>query len=208
MLFRGRHGETVTEEEKSVRKTARHVLFHGGVLSNWAMTPFDGRTAYAHMRRLLDEAGVAGQPDDVEISGRLRGRRYANVEQWMMAAKAWLMGDLDTLKSILDTPDPRAVKALGRKVKPFDPKLWEAACEPVVTAGCIAKFTSSPRLEREILDTGDLVLVEASKFDRIWGIGIDWRDADADDPSKWKGLNRLGRCLMAARRFIATRQER
>ncbi len=189
-----------------MRKTARHVLFHGGIFSNWAMTPFEGRVAFDHMRRMLDDAGIAGQPDGIEITSRLRGRRYANGEQWMMAAKAWLMGDLETLKRIHETPDPKAVKALGRQVKPFDAKLWDAACEIVVTAGSIAKFTSSPRMEDELLQTGELVLVEASRYDRVWGIGIDWREPAADDPAQWRGANRLGKCLMAARRFISQRR--
>lgn len=189
-----------------MRKTARHILFHGGIFSNWAMTPFDGRTAYAELRRLLDEIGVAGQPEELEITSRLRGRKYANGEQWMMAAKAWLMGDLESLKMIHDTPDPKAVKALGRKVKPFDAKLWGAADEAVVTAGCIAKFSATPRMEDELLDTGGMTLVEASRYDKIWGIGIDWRDADADDPAKWLGANKLGKCLMRARTVIAARR--
>ena len=189
-----------------MRKTARHILFHGGIFSNWCMTPFDGRTAYAELRRLLDDLGIEGQPADLEITSRLRGRRYENGEQWMMAAKAWLMGDLESLKTIHDTRDPKAVKALGRKVKPFDAKLWAAADEAIVTAGCIAKFSATPRMEREILDTGELTLVEASKYDTIWGIGIDWREPEADDPSKWRGGNKLGKCLMAARTAIAARR--
>ena len=191
-----------------MRRTAQYILFHGGIYSNWAMTPFDGRTAYAQMRRLLDDIGIPGQPADVEMTSRLRGRRYANGEQWMMAAKAWLMGDLETLKTILETTDPKAVKALGRAVKPFDAKLWERACEAIVTAGCIAKFSATERMRQEILDTGDLILFEASAFDRVWGIGIDWRSADAEDPSKWRGRNLLGKCLMAARTAIAAMEPR
>ena len=191
-----------------MRRTSEYILFHGGIFSNWAMTPFDGRAAYAQMRRLLDGIGIAGQPDDAEITSRLRGRRYANGEQWMMAAKAWLMGDLATLKLILTTTNPMDVKKLGREVKPFDERLWKRACEAAVTAGCVAKFTDTERMRREILDTGDLTMVEASKVDRLWGIGIDWRDPDAEDPSKWRGKNLLGKCLMAARAIISASNTR
>jgi ribA/ribD-fused uncharacterized protein len=188
-----------------MRRTSRHILFKGGLLGNWARTPLSGRTAYAEMRRLLDDLGIEGQPTDAEITNRLRGRTYVSGEQWMMSAKAWIMGDLEALKAIHAEPDPYRIKAIGRSIRPFDEKRWKTARVAAVTGGCVAKFTSTDRMKREILDTGDLVIVEASAQDRVWGIGIDWRDQDADAPSKWRGLNLLGECLMSARTIIADR---
>lgn len=188
-----------------MRKTDRHILFHSGILSNWAGTPFDGKLAWNELKPRLDALGVSGPPEGTEITGRFRGRRYSSNEQYMMSAKAWLMNDLQSLISIQSTGSPKDQKALGRKIKPFDAKLWERACEAVVTSGAIAKFSATPRMEREILDTGDLMLVEASQYDTIYGIGIDWRSPDADDPSKWRGRNLLGKCLVEARTVIAVR---
>jgi len=48
------------------------------------------------------------------------GVRYTTAEQWMMAGKARLFGDDDTLRTIMATHDPKAVKALGRSVAGFD----------------------------------------------------------------------------------------
>ncbi|KAI0379686.1 DUF1768-domain-containing protein [Hypomontagnella monticulosa] len=48
-----------------------------------------------------------------------------------------------------------------------------------------------------LLATGDRLLVEASPFDRIWGIGFGAQKAD-ENRDKW-GLNLLGRCLMDVR---------
>lgn len=189
-----------------MRTTDKFVIFWGGIFSNWAMTPFEGRVAYAELRRMLDEKGIAGQPEGVEITNRLRGKRYESGEQWMMACKAWLMDDLVTLKAVHETREPKTAKALGRKVKPFDAKLWDAACVAVVTAGCIAKFTSSDRMRAEILETGKLSFVEGSPYDTVWGIGIEWRSSDAEDPRRWKGRNLLGKCLDAARDTIARRE--
>lgn len=188
-----------------MRKTKQYVLFHGGIFSNFAGTPFDGSAAWNELKPRLDALGIKGPADDLEITRRLRGRKYRGNEQFMMSAKAWLMNDLETLKAIHEATSPKEHKALGRNVKPFNKLLWDRACEAVVTAGAIAKFSSTPRMENEILDTGDLVLVEASKYDRIWGIGLDWRDPLADDPINWKGRNLLGKCLMAARLVIAER---
>jgi len=188
-----------------MRKTATHVLFHSGIFSNWAGTPFDGKAAWNELKPRLDALGISGPAEGTEITGRFRGRKYSSNEQFMMSAKAWLMDNLEALIAIQATSSPKEQKALGRDIKPFDARKWDKACEAVVISGAIAKFSATPRMEREILDTGDLIMVEASKFDRIWGIGLDWRDPLADDPINWKGRNLLGKCLMAARLVIAER---
>ncbi|KAK7742427.1 hypothetical protein SLS62_010735 [Diatrype stigma] len=48
-----------------------------------------------------------------------------------------------------------------------------------------------------LLATGDRLLVEASPFDRTWGIGVSAKEADAKR-ELW-GLNLLGQCLMDVR---------
>ncbi len=187
-----------------MRKTARLLAFHGGIFSNWAHTPFSGKPAFAEMKRRLDRLGIEGPAEGLEITGRLRGKKYDNNEQWMMAAKAWLMNDLATLIEIHKIHDPKAIKALGRKVKPFNEALWQKACEAVVTAGAVAKFSATERMRKEILDTGELILVEGSPVDRIWGVGISWRSPEIEDPKNWRGKNLLGKCLMEARKVIQT----
>ncbi|PCJ16153.1 MAG: hypothetical protein COB04_11425 [Gammaproteobacteria bacterium] len=43
------------------------------------------------------------------------------------------------------------------------------------------------------------VLVEASPIDKIWGFGLAHDDPVSENPSTWKGQNRLGFALMAVR---------
>lgn len=45
----------------------------------------------------------------------------------------------------------------------------------------------------------DLVLVEASPVDRVWGIGLAKDDKRATTPSRWRGLDLLGFALMEVR---------
>ena len=53
----------------------------------------------------------------------------------MMAEKARLFGDSAAVDAIFAAPDPKAAKALGRKVKNFYGQLWAARCREIVTRG-------------------------------------------------------------------------
>ena len=55
------------------------------------------------------------------------------------------------------------------------------------------------RLRAALLATGDTILVEASPYDRIWGIGRGESDPLIADESAWRGLNLLGVALMKVR---------
>lgn len=184
------------------------VAFHGGIYSQWAMTPFAGRDAWIELKPLLDEVGFHGPDEEDEITKRLRGQRYSTAEKWMMSVKAWAFNDLTTLKKIQPLDNPSDIKKLGREVKPFDPATWDRIDMAAVTAGSIAKFGVNERMTAELLGTDDLILVEASKHDRIWGVGLDWRDELVYDQANWRGKNKLGRCLMAARAVLRSRQAR
>lgn len=120
----------------------------------------------------------------------------------MMYAKAMLFGDTYIAKEILADPIPRNQKALGRKVKGFVSEIWEQECFAIMVKGCLQKFLQNPDLKEKLLATDDLVLVEASPHDTIWGIGMDENHPDATNPKKWLGLNLLGLVLMEVRLLL------
>ncbi|KAI0394702.1 DUF1768-domain-containing protein [Xylariaceae sp. FL0594] len=60
-----------------------------------------------------------------------------------------------------------------------------------------AKSLKAASFRDVLLATGDRELVEASSFDRIWGIGFTAKGADGNR-HKW-GMNLLGKCLMEVR---------
>jgi len=128
---------------------------------------------------------------------------YQTAEHWMMAAKARLFGDDDTLTKILESSDPKTAKALGRTVKNFDSDVWTANARRLVTEGNLAKFGQNHELGAFLLGTGNLVLVEASPYDRIWGIGLMADDEKAKSPVTWQGENLLGFALMDVREQLA-----
>ena len=127
---------------------------------------------------------------------------YRCTEQWMMAEKARVFGDEYNRKKILEAKDPKEMKSLGRQVQNFNADVWNEKAREIVTKGNIAKFSQNPELKTFLLNTGDMVLVEASPYDKIWGIGMGRDDASVKNPHNWKGTNWLGCCLMEARDAI------
>lgn len=128
-----------------------------------------------------------------------RGTTYSCSEQYMMAEKARLFGDEATRLEILATGNPSKQKELGRKVRHFDSKIWNENAKKIVYEGCKLKFTQNHRLLKSLLDTEGTLIVEASPYDRIWGIGLAEDDPDIHDPLNWNGLNWLGEVLTQLR---------
>jgi ribA/ribD-fused uncharacterized protein len=127
------------------------------------------------------------------------GNAFGCAEQFMMHGKAVLFGDAASAAKILAADHPREHKALGRKVANFDDVVWKREREAIVRAGSMAKFTQNPELRALLLATGGTTLVEASPFDRIWGIGLAATSPYANDPTKWRGQNLLGKILTSVR---------
>jgi ribA/ribD-fused uncharacterized protein len=128
--------------------------------------------------------------DDVE---------YLTAEHYMMAAKARLFNDSEMLENILTCQTPKEAKAFGRKVRNFESDVWKKHCTQIVVAANHAKFTQNPAFAGWLVGTAPKVLVEASLWDQIWGIGMAQSNPKALDPSQWKGQNLLGFALMQVR---------
>jgi ribA/ribD-fused uncharacterized protein len=133
------------------------------------------------------------------------GDFYFNcAEQYMMAEKAKLFADDDAWRAIMKARDPKTQKALGRKVKRFNETLWNLHARTIVTIGSTAKYTQNQDLLKLLLDTAPTTLVEASPYDRIWGIGLDEHDTRAYSRETWLGTNWLGEILTNVRNTLLT----
>lgn len=124
---------------------------------------------------------------------------FNSSEQAMMFKKATLFNDTDSSMKILHSSSPKVAKALGRKVNNFNPKTWDKHKEDIVYKILLEKFSQNEDLKQDLLSTDDLILVEASPYDKIWGIGMGTDDPNITNPSKWKGENLLGKVLMRVR---------
>lgn len=131
-------------------------------------------------------------------------KKFTCAEQAMMYHKASVFGDYDTAVEILATDNPRTQKALGRQVKNFDEQVWDAVRLSIVRLISREKFSQNEDLKTMMMDHYDkgLTLVEASPYDKIWGIGLGENHPDATNPQKWQGKNLLGEALMWAREVI------
>jgi ribA/ribD-fused uncharacterized protein len=156
------------------RITNTHVFFWGSEFSNWYECEFT----------YLDE-------------------KFYNSEQAFMSRKAAYFEDWETFDKIIKSgQDPSVAKKLGREVKNFDSKLWMDVCFDEMVDVNIAKYSQNPELKEILLSTGNKTLVEASPYDKIWGIGLHYKDNDCLDESKWKGMNLLGKALMEVRKQL------
>lgn len=150
--------------------TDKYVFFWNGVFSQWYPAKF-----------VIEEV------------------EYNCCEQYMMAQKALLFNDLESHKMIMYSKSPDEQKGFGRRVKGFDKDKWEAVCRQVVFDANMAKFTQNPKMLEELMDTKQLEIVEASPYDKIWGIGLHETDSKALDKSQWQGTNWLGEAIMSVR---------
>lgn len=149
-----------------MKLTEKYAFFWRSPLGQWNMKPF------------TDNEGVT----------------YNCAEQYMMAKKALLFRDQETYKLIMDSSSPKEQQELGRKVKNFDQKVWEANACTIVYQGNLYKFSQNPVLLELLMSTEDRILVEASPYDLVWGIGYSEEDSEyiITDPSNWRGANWLG----------------
>mgnify|MGYP003639516906 CR=1 FL=1 len=148
-------------------------FFWGGAFSQWYPSPM--------------------KIDDVE---------YNCTEQYMMQQKAKLFGDTEMEAKIMGTNEPRKQKQFGRQVEGFDKDTWEEVAFDVVKKANIAKFRQNQKLLELLEFSKGTEIVEASAYDKIWGIGLAEHDKRAWNKETWQGTNWLGEVLMEVRKEL------
>ena len=165
----------LNDSNKKFRKTKTHLYFWGSEYSQWFKK--DG---------IIQEDGV----------------KYSSAEQYMMAKKAELFKDLSIKEEILKYSNPNKIKKLGRKISNFNEKIWDDNKIEIVTQGNFLKFSQNKELNDLLIMDKELIIVEASPVDKIWGIGLHFDDNLVLEEKNWNGENLLGICIMKARKKI------
>lgn len=121
------------------------------------------------------------------------GYKYCCGEQMMMHQKALLFKDYVTALEIMNSNNPKEIKALGRKVKNFNAAIWDKNKFNIVYNGLYSRFTQDKAAKEELLKHKGKTFVESSPYDRIWGIGYEAKDT-IQNINNW-GENVLG-CIL------------
>jgi ribA/ribD-fused uncharacterized protein len=135
------------------------------------------------------------------------GVEYPNNETYFMKMKQerYEPKNKNLGQQILDTDNPADVKKLGRKIKNFDEDDWSKVRYKVMKKGLKYKFKQNPKLMKKLLSTGDKLLVEASPYDKVWGVGL--TAAQVKRGEKFNGKNLLGKALMEIRAKYSHEEE-
>jgi len=142
------------------------------------------------------------------------GNTYNCTEQYYMSKKALFFGDQHHYEKIMSESSPKKQKNYGRKVDGFDDKKWygefadDNPAKKHMFDGNYLKYTQNDKLKKMLLDTLGTELVEASPYDKIWGIGKRASDWGSDEKRFWRGKNWLGEVLTSVRDKIIEEEEK
>lgn len=127
------------------------------------------------------------------------GKNYPSVEHYFQGMKAKEFKDTEMEEKIVKAKTAKAVKAMGKKVKNFVKEVWDSKRDEIMRTGVRAKFIQHPELRKQLLETGDRMIGEASARDTYWGIGTSVESEKSKFPEKWRGQNKMGKLLMELR---------
>ena len=176
-----------------IRITDKYILFWGSEFSNF----------YPYESKNIKTEDV--KPLDFELDGN----KWKTSEHYFMYQKAIYFHDYETANKIKLCIRPEEAKRLGKQVNNFDALEWNKVSFDIMYKGVYAKFSQNDKLRKIILDESlaGKSFVEASPFDRIWGIGLHYEDKRCDNSNNWLGENRLGKVLDKVRSALLSSLE-
>lgn len=136
---------------------------------------------------------------------RYLGIDWKSTEQAFMWIKAVTFKDFKTAQEIRKAETPKEAKKLGRSVKNFKADIWGRESYKHMKQLVDIKFQTNPEFMAALLNPlfDGKTFVEASPYDRIWGIGFREQEAAAmvapGDRERLWGENRLGQILTELR---------
>jgi len=131
-----------------------------------------------------------------------REQSFPNAEVALMWAKAKLFNDHVSIEKLENTSDPKEAKSIGRQVSNFNDQVWNQHRFNIMKSILLAKFSQNREARNYLLNLSNLQLVEASPYDKIWGIGLQANDDRVLNTSQWEGLNLLGQALTEVKTYL------
>ena len=130
---------------------------------------------------------------------------YSSNEQYIQCEKAKMFRDNETVRKIMSSSNPKEIKELGKTVRNFDNRKWKHRRNEVVRVCNEAKYEMYEEAKRELLETGQKLLGEATR-DTHWGVGIHISDEGVLYTETWIGGNEMGNILMSIRKAYQTEE--
>lgn len=130
----------------------------------------------------------------------IHGTLFSCSEQYFMYHKCKTFDPSNDilLEKILNETSPTKIKQYGRQVQNYNEIIWKEKRYNIMLEALRLKFNQNENIKQKLLETNQKKLYEASKNDRIWGIG--YYDKDAVHTDKYRfGENLLGNALMEIR---------
>lgn len=114
------------------------------------------------------------------------GLRYSTSEHYYQSQKTLNKDEAESIRLAKSAKESKNLASVC-SLRPD----WESIKYNVMKEALILKFEQNSSLKKLLLETNDLVLVEDSPYDYIWGCGKDNT-----------GQNLLGKCLMEVRAYF------
>ena len=126
------------------------------------------------------------------------GHKYTSVEHFYGVCKAKHAMDQPALDNINKNPADaqRLSKTIHMPSRIFEE--WKNIRCSILKKAMLAKFTQNPELSPFLKNTGDRILIEATR-DKYWGVGRGIGDPSLFNKDNWPGLNTCGKMIMEIR---------
>lgn len=155
--------------------TQRRIYFWGGIFSQWAVSNFTDPST---------------------------NKTFNCAEQAMMYEKAITFQDGEAARAVLAEKNPSNQKSIGRTIRGYDNEIWNEVKLNIVKRNNYLKFSQNPAWKELLIYTDGYELVEASPYDKIWGVGLGEDDSKIWNKDNWEGENLLGKAIEDARERI------
>lgn len=127
---------------------------------------------------------------------KIDGESFHSVEQYLAVCRAQLAEKPNFIDRARKSRDPIQAKHILHALREDHTAIWDGKVEDVIMKALRAKFSQNRSLKDKLLNTGQLILGEASR-NPCWGIGMDLSDSEVLNTEKWLSTgNLLGESLM------------
>jgi ribA/ribD-fused uncharacterized protein len=136
----------------------------------------------------------------------LTGIKFNSSEAAYMWQKANHFKDSASMIKLTENPNilPKDAKAIGRSVANYNDEEWNRVKFLWMIYVNFLKYSQNIELQQKLLQTNNKILVESSKADLVWGVGLYAADPLILDEKNWRGKNLLGKALMQVRDILKT----